>query len=360
MTLRWRGYVAVAAVAFLAAAGCGVGSRTSDTTDSSAQDWKPTFQDGKLQPLPDGFPNKRITILNADEAGSSDGIYARVLQKALAHVSPVDVEVLDRPSGSGGSWDALKYMESKRESDDGYILQVMAFTGASLDFISTDQLPQKYGYTFDDMNPVIATESVPFVVVMRGNAPWNSYQDLVDAAKAHPGKLKYIAVSTGSQLDIGMMSIMNQQGWTAKKIPLKDNVQVATTIAAGEGDFSMELPDVIAGQYKAGKIKVPLVVGDKKPALFKEAQTTAELGLNEPWGSLRGLMADPDTSELHRDWLFALLHAAQKTDEYQQRMATVPGATEVTYDHDKVVATMKNAMDLATPVLKKLNLYAAP
>jgi tripartite-type tricarboxylate transporter receptor subunit TctC len=207
------------------------------------------------------------------------------------------------------------------------------------------------------MNPVIATERVPFVVVMRGNAPWHTYQDLVNAAKASPGKLKYVAVSTGSQLDIAMMSLMDAGGYTARKIPLQDNIQVATTIAAGQGDFSMELPDVVAGQFQAGKIQVPLVVGDQKPALFTNAQTTKELGLDEPWGSLRGLMAAPETPALHRQWLYELFKAAQASPDYQQRLKTVPGATGVVYDHDQVMANVDNALKIATPILKKLNLY---
>jgi tripartite-type tricarboxylate transporter receptor subunit TctC len=353
-----RGAVAMLATACLLA-GCG-SRQSSNDSDQAVGDWKPVFKGGVLQPLPDGFPNQRLTLLNADEAGSSDGIYARSLQKALDGVSPVDVEVLDRPSGSGGSWASLKYMESKSESDDGYILQVMAFTGAGLDFISAGDIPKQYGYAQDDMNPVIATESVPFVVVTRGDGPWDTYQDLVDDAKAHPDTLKYVSVSTGSQLDVGMMSLMAEGGWTANKVPLKDNVQVATTVAAGEGDFSMELPDVIAGQYQAGRINVPLVVGDKVPDLFTGAQTTADLGLDEPWGSLRGLMADPDTSPLHRQWLFTLLQAAEKTDAYQQRISDTPGATLVTYDHDAVVGKIDNAIELATPVLKELGLYTAP
>lgn len=358
MVSRGRACFALMAALCLLA-GCGVGSRQAGSNATTTADWHPVFKNGKLQPLPDGFPNKPITILNGDEAGSSDGIYARTIQKAVNGISPVNVEVLDKPAGSGGNWASLKYMQSRTEGRDGYMLQVMAYTGASLDFLA-DVIAKNMGYTVDDMNPVIATERVPFVVVTRGNAPWKTYQDLVNAAKANPGKLKYIAVSTGSQLDIGMMSLMAAGGWTARKIPLQDNVQVATTIAAGDGDFSMELPDVIAGQYQAGKLKVPLVVGDKKPALFTGAQTTAELGLKEPWGSLRGLMATPETPALHRQWLFELLKAAQKSSAYQQRLRTVPGATGVVLDHDAVMGNVHQAMDIATPILKKLKLYKGP
>ena len=41
---------------------------------ASAQDWKPEFVDGKLQPLADGFPGEDITLIVADSASSAEGI----------------------------------------------------------------------------------------------------------------------------------------------------------------------------------------------------------------------------------------------------------------------------------------------
>ena len=61
---------------------------------SSASAQSGEFVKGVLQPLKDGFPNRPITLINADEAGSNDGIYGRVLQAALKGISPVDIIVL--------------------------------------------------------------------------------------------------------------------------------------------------------------------------------------------------------------------------------------------------------------------------
>ena len=69
-----RTALVAAAAAMSLITGCSVGSRQATTSDpSAAADWKPVFKDGKLQPLPDGFPNKPITLLNGDEAGV-DGV----------------------------------------------------------------------------------------------------------------------------------------------------------------------------------------------------------------------------------------------------------------------------------------------
>ena len=38
--------------------------------------FKVEWKDGVLQPLPDGFPNRAITIVNVDDPGTRDGIYS--------------------------------------------------------------------------------------------------------------------------------------------------------------------------------------------------------------------------------------------------------------------------------------------
>jgi tripartite-type tricarboxylate transporter receptor subunit TctC len=352
-----RRLIPVVLVAGLALAGCGASSSPTETTAADAASWQPVFKNGVLQPLPDGFPKKgkRLTLLNLDDAGSADGLYARSMQKALGAVSPVDVQVLDKPGADNGTWEGLKFMESQGDANDGYSAEVVAFTGAGLDFL-TGPITKQYGYTVESMNPVIATEKVPFVMIMRGNSSYNSYDDLVAAAKASPGKLKYISASVGSQLDIAMTSLMQQQGWTAKKIPLKSGTLATTTIAAGGGDFGMALPDVVVGQFKAGKVKVPLVVGDTAAAPFDAATTTKALGLEEPWGSMRGFMASSKVPDLHRRWLYELFKAGTQQQAYKDRIAGLPGSVSLQNDHDAVLTVIKNAMTVGEPILGKLGL----
>ena len=77
---------------------------------AQAQDWQPEYEGGELQPLPDGFPERPIVLINTDDAGSPDGIYARTLQEILNDgISPQRVNVLDRPSTSFGTWEALQF-----------------------------------------------------------------------------------------------------------------------------------------------------------------------------------------------------------------------------------------------------------
>src|SRR5260370_26761411 len=85
---------ALAGAALLALAACAA----TPTTGSGPQevgDWQPVYEDGVLQPLPDGFPNQPITLLNPDSPGHDDGLYARSIQSALEDISPVSIQVRD-------------------------------------------------------------------------------------------------------------------------------------------------------------------------------------------------------------------------------------------------------------------------
>jgi tripartite-type tricarboxylate transporter receptor subunit TctC len=349
--------IALVALATLTLVACGQ-QPTTPTSDGAASggEFKPVYDGTKLQPLPDGFPNRPITLLNMDDPGSDDGVYARVMQESLQSISPVAVRVLDRPSPTFGTWEGIEFASGQRGGEEGYVAIVAAMTGAALDLL-VEPITPELKMDIDDLNPILATERVPFVVATRSDAPWKTYEEMVTYAKAHPGELRYISRGTGSQLDIAMERLMDEQGWTAKKIPLEDPQAIATTVGAGEGDFAIMLPGVALGHAQAGRIKIILAVGDKAPDPWGDAATTASLGLDEPWGTLRGLLAPPAVPAQHRQWLEELFRAASKTDAYKQRVASLPGAQPVELTHDEVVTSMKDAVGFADPIVRKLGLH---
>lgn len=358
-----RFLIAVGVVSLALAACSGDGSAGGDdetetgSPAAAAGDWEPTYDGDVLQPLDDGFPDQPITLLNADEPGSDDGLYARTIQQALNDISPVDIQVQDRPSPTYGTWEALDWIGNQPGGDEGYINLVAAMTGGPLDLLMvpiTDEL----GITKDDINPVIATETSPFVLASRTGAPWEDYEGMVAYAKDHPGELRY-AARLGSQLDIAMERLMAEGDWEAEKLPVGDLDEAATVLGAGEADFSMLLPGIAKTHSDANRLVVLLAVGDNVPDAFSDtAVSTSDIGMpDEPWGSVRGFMIPADVSDAHRAWLYELFRAATDTDVYAQRVSNLPGGELVTLDHDAVMKIVNNTLDFADPVLRDLGLH---
>ena len=79
-----------------------------DTMAPKPAGFKVEWKNGVLQPLPDGFPNRAITLVNVDDPGTRDGIYARLYQQVLKKMSPVDILVTDEPVPSFGNFYRMK------------------------------------------------------------------------------------------------------------------------------------------------------------------------------------------------------------------------------------------------------------
>jgi tripartite-type tricarboxylate transporter receptor subunit TctC len=336
----------------------------SDPGNLDPATWKPQFTDGKLQPLPNGFPSQPITLLNPDDPGAPDGLYTRAYIEALRKISPVQVRVVDRSDfGTYGTWDALKWMERQPGGNDGYINVVASVVGGSLDLISTPVV-KELNVTLDDFNFVIATELTPFILTQRKNPPWGStnFTDMVNYVKAHPGEVRYVCFSPGSGRDISWLQYSSILGLKFHEpCVYGDSSQgVATIIGSGEGDLGLNSPDQALVGYEAGRIDAIMATGTEPvsepwPNIPNGKQAA---GLeDDPWGVTRGWAVTKQVPDIHRQWLFELFKAAQQDEEFKQARLKLPGTTLFTLDHDQARARAESALSYAEPILRQLGLY---
>lgn len=347
--------------------GCSTGTSPSEAASADesvgasagAAAWEPEYVDGVLQPLPDGFPSQDITLLQNDDPSSADGLYVRALQQACADISPVAVRVLDQPAGHFGTWSGVDFAANEPGGEEGHIPVVASFIGSSLDFL-VEPIEDDLGLSFDQVQDmvVIATEKVPFILITRADAPWATWEEMVAYGQEHPGELRYITQGPGSGIDIAMQSLMaSAGGLEVEAIPLGDSVEIATAIGAGEGDFAMMPVDPVIGQWQAGRVRVLMIVGDEAPEPWTDAETTGSLGMDEPWGSIRGFLVPPTTPELHRQWLFELFRACSEESAYTDRIANTPGALAVTMTPDDIMEAINTALEKADPIMRDLGIH---
>ena len=247
----------------LLAAALGAAALLLTAGGAHAQGWQPEYDGDELQPLPSGFPERPIVIINTDDAGSPDGIYARTLQEILNDgLSPVRVNVLDRPSTSFGTWEALQFAEGEPGGDTGHAAVVHTVPASALDLLTVD-LESELGMTVDDLNVVITTEEVPYVMISRTGAPWgSSYEDMIAYAKEHPGEVRYLSREVGSAVDITMEWLFDQEGVEVEKIIGGSMQEIGIAVAAGEVDIAMVFAEVALTHFQNGRAEVLLMTGD--------------------------------------------------------------------------------------------------
>ena len=333
------------------------GPATAGPTEAA---WVPVFEGGVLQPLPDGFPNETLTILNADEPGAPDGIYARHLQEALKDVSPVDVEVIDREDfPTYGTWEALQWIAEQPGGKDGYMSVIGTVVGGSQDLLLTP-VTDDLGVSLADYNFVIVTEYAPHVLIQKKNPPWGStnLQDMVAYAKAHPGEIKYISPGPGSGRTVSWLAYASALGdIKLDYIVIDGNSKQLATVGSGEGDLALLTADVTLGGFQEGRVDVLMVTG-QNPA--PDPWPTVPIGNtiipNDPFGVNRALAVPKDVSDLHRQWLYELYKAASQDAGFIAARTAIPGVTMIALTHDEARAMAENGLRVSEPVLDELGL----
>jgi tripartite-type tricarboxylate transporter receptor subunit TctC len=332
------------------------GERADDATDT------PVFaEDGKLQPLKDGFPNSPLSIVVVDEAGSDDGIYGRQLAEAASKIAPVDIKVLDRPEfgSTYGAWEALDWIADQRGGDDGYMMAVVTLPGSTIDLLATP-VAKDLGVTMESLNTVALTESVPYVVVSRAGAPWgDSFEEMLAYAKANPGQVKYISRGPGAGPDLAMNNYADIAGVKFNTSVGGSHSEINTALGAGAGDIAVTLPGAASPFVQDGKVVLLTCTGNANPcaANWGKEQPNAPslLGIeNDPWGSTRGLVAAQGIPESHRLWLEALVDKATQSEEFVNARTSIPGVGMAHLNKEQALELQKAAYGTAYDILDRL------
>jgi tripartite-type tricarboxylate transporter receptor subunit TctC len=336
------------------------GASAPASTEPSAAAWQPVYVDGKLQPLPDGFPNKSLTILNADEPGAPDGIYARHLQEALLKISPVDVEVLDRADfPTYGTWEALKFIDEQPGGPDGYMSVIGTVVGGAQDLLITP-VADDLGVSLDSYNYVIATEYAPHVLIQSKTPKWGStkLEDMVAYVKAHPGEVKYISPGPGSGRTISWLTYAKALGdLKFNYVVIDGNSKQLATVGSGEGDLALLTADVTLGGFQEGKVDVIMVTGvNPAPEPWPSAPIGDTVIPGDPFGVTRALAVPEDVPDLHRQWLFEFYKAGSTDPDFVKARTAIPGLTIVTLDREQARQRAETGLRAGEPVLEELGL----
>lgn len=365
--------ISVALMLVLAA--CGTGEDTSSGPEASdapgestaaepseATAWEPEYVDGELQPLPDGFPNQEITLINADDAASADGLYVRLMQEIMNDgLSPVQINIIDRPSTQYGTWEAMQFAESEPGGTEGYVAIVVNAPASALDFLTVN-IEELTGYTLDDLNMVGTTEEVPFLLFQRSDVEWgDTYEEMLAYAQENPGEVCYHSLDPGSTVDITFKYLMSNEDPTPEfeQVVGPGSVEVAIAVAAGECDIALTNVDAAFPHFQNERIEPLILSGEQTINPWNDSPTMSER-IDGPValpGQVRGLAVPPTVSEEHRAWLFELLRAAAEDERYQARADGEPSRAIVTRTGQEALDIALATVEAAEPIVRELELH---
>jgi tripartite-type tricarboxylate transporter receptor subunit TctC len=218
----------------------------------------------------DNYPSKPITLINVFGPGSSSDTICRVLAEPLGIALKQSVIVEDRTGASG----ALAALYVARAAPDGYTLLM----GTNSPLSAVPFLMKNVSYDpVKDFAPVTRVGSFTLMLVVNPTLPVKTVKELIDYAKANPGKLSFASANTS-----GIVAGETLAHWAEidmLHVPYKSTPPALQDVLAGR--ISMMFVDLTSGlpHVRSGALRALAVTRLRRSSLFPELPTLDEAGV---------------------------------------------------------------------------------
>ncbi|GAB1579028.1 Bug family tripartite tricarboxylate transporter substrate binding protein [Bordetella petrii] len=193
------------------------------------------------------YPEKPISLVVPFPAGSGTDAVGRIFAAELGDILGQQVVVENKPGANATI--AANYVA--RAKPDGYTLFVTTNTSHS----AAPWLMKNVPYDpVKDFTPIARGGNLPFILVVNPQRPYKSVKELIDYARANPGKVTY---ATGNSTGIvAGGTLARRAGIDILHVPYKGTPQALTDLVGGQVDFMFTdlasgLPFVQSGQLRA-------------------------------------------------------------------------------------------------------------
>ncbi|MBD9527657.1 tripartite tricarboxylate transporter substrate binding protein [Paracoccus sp. PAR01] len=196
-------------------------------------------------------PERPVEFVVASGAGGGTDNFARTIQSVLTRGKLVDQPIVVLNKGGGSGAEAFLYGKQNKADPNKVIF---ATNNVYL-------LPHvaKLAYTAKDLQPVAALAMDEFIVWVKADAPYKTVTDLIDAAKADPGKIPFGGSQSKDTDETLVALIEDTTGADFKYVPFNGGGEVGVQLAGGHIAANVNNPNENAGQWQAGAVR-PLCV----------------------------------------------------------------------------------------------------
>jgi tripartite-type tricarboxylate transporter receptor subunit TctC len=220
------------------------------------------------------YPTRPVRLIEPFGAGGGPDLVGRALAPKLTEFWGQPVTVENMP-GAGATAAPAQVAKSPA---DGYTLLIntnaQAYSAALLKNLPYDPLK--------DFIPVTPLTSQPYVLVAGKLAGITAVGELVAAAKAKPGQLKFGSSRMGTASHFGVEKFNLAAGIKAVHVPARPGNAIADTIAdtvAGRTDYMLAPIQLALVEIRAGRLRPLGVSTRKRSSLLPEVPTIAEAGV---------------------------------------------------------------------------------
>lgn len=269
------------------------------------------------------FPAKPIRVVVPFPAGSATDTITRVLAQSVSQ-SIGQTLVVENKAGADG---AIAAGEVAKAAPDGYTL-LMA-TNSPMSAVPAMKKNPPYD-PVADFTPITDVGRYTFFIVVHPSVPAKTLKELIDHARANPGKVNYATGNTTGIVSTAFFASLAKIDLV--HVPYKGEPQALTDLVAGRVQLMFCSSGTSMPQIREGKLRPIVTTLAKRTHLLPELPTIAEAGMPEfsitSWAGLFGPAKMPAAvvERLNKEFVAAMGRSDVQAAMEKQAFALSPSS----------------------------------
>ncbi len=254
------------------------------------------------------YPDKPINYIIPFGPGGESDITARYQQSFSKQLFGQEMVVSYKPGGGALGWAQLNDMKG-----DGYTIM-----GMNLPHIIIKPGQKDVGFKTKDITSVYIFQYTPDAIIVKRDSPFKTLQDLIDFAKANPGRLTLAGSGKGSANHLLQVRFSALAGIKSAYVAMKGTGATVQAILGGQVDAGSNYST--AGAKYEENIRLLAIGTEKRHPRFPDVPTFRELGFDIVTGAFRGVAVPKSASESTRKAVSDAMEAINKDPKFIKKM----------------------------------------
>lgn len=258
--------------------------------------------------------DRPVKIVVPYPAGSTPDALARILSEALAKRLQQTVLVENKP-GAGGMIGAKAVSEA---APDGHTLLMYTPAWSAAKVFQAKPLVS----VPDGLEPVTLVAEGAFAFTASGGFAPKSFEEFVQYAKAHPGKVNFATTGLGDNY-LYLLLMQKARDFKMEAITYKGSAEYIAAMISNDVQVAITPQYSMLPLVKDGKLRILAVSGETRSAVYPEVPTFKELGIPQIRNNWFSVFAPRNTPPALVNKLNAELVALIKTPEVSKRIQSI-------------------------------------
>ena len=216
------------------------------------------------------YPSKPVNVVVPYAPGGTTDIVARLMAQALS--ASTGKNFLIENKGGGSTTIATGYVA--KAAPDGYTLLANEMTQTIVPAL----FPKLSFDPIKDLSPVTVFAEAPYVLVVNSSVPVKNLRELVELAKAQPGKLNFASGGSASGPHIAGELLKSVAGIEMTHIAYKGSGPALSDLLGGQVQVLITAAPTVIGQMSSGRMRPLAVAHSKRLISLPNVPTAAEAG----------------------------------------------------------------------------------